>query len=136
MLLAGLAAGARAARADDRFPCPSIAFASAATIKLTDSERKLVCGDPKVEGWKRIPLNQAEYFMRVFLQQRGYQNPAFSVARAVLRVDAGPKSLVTALRVEGLPAGLDAGKLRMIVGQALTPATLDKVKAALLVLLQ
>ena len=48
---------------------------------MTDPEVKLLCGDPKIEGWRTIPLNQAEYFMRAFLQQRGYHAPRF--------VDAG-----------------------------------------------
>ena len=129
-------AGAAVARADDRAPCPSVAFVSTATIHLTDIERKLLCGDPKTEGWSKIPLNQAEHFMRAFLQQRGYQNPRFAVARASLEVDAGPKTRVTGLDVKGFPPGVDASKLRKIKGRDLTPQALDVVKTRLAAHLQ
>lgn len=133
-LALGLCAGL--ASADDRSPCPTVAFTSTATIRLTDVEAKLLCGDPRLEGWKTIPLNQAEYFMRAFLQQRGYQAPRFEVAGGVLRVDAGPKSQVTGLVVMGLPPGVDASKLRRIKGRDLTPRSLDATKTSLLGLLQ
>ena len=125
-----------AARADDRAPCASVAFVSTATIHLTDIERKLLCGDPNTEGWRTIPLNQAEHFMRVFLQQRGYQNPRFAVERDALRVDAGPKTRVSGLDVKGFPPGVDASKLRKINGRDLTPEALDSVKSRLTGLLQ
>jgi translocation and assembly module TamA len=124
-----------AAFADDRAPCPGVVFAGAA-VRLTDIERKLLCGDPKTEGWEAIPLNQAEYFMRAFLQQRGYQNPRFAVDGGVLRVDAGAKTRVTGLDVKGFPPGVDASKLRRIKGRDLTPRALDSVKSSLMGLLQ
>jgi translocation and assembly module TamA len=124
------------ASADERAPCPAVAFVSTATIRLTDIERKLLCGDPSTEGWKKIPLNQAEYFMRAFLQQRGYQNPRFGVEGGILRVEIGPKSRVARLDVKGFPPGVDASKLRKIKGKDMTPNELDSVKKALVGLLQ
>ena len=127
---------ALAASANQSAPCPTVAFVGATTIRLTDVERKLLCGDPSTEGWKTIPLNQAEYFMRVFLQQRGYQNPSFIAERGLLKVDAGAKSRVSGLDVKGLPLGVDAARLRKIKGRDLTPKELDSVKTALTGLLQ
>ena len=105
-------------------------------ISLNDVERKLLCGDPKTEGWTAIPLNQAEYFMRAFLQQRGYQDPVFAVSSGTLRVEIGLKTRVTALDVKGFPPGVDASKLRKLEGGDLTPGGLDAVKTALVARLQ
>jgi translocation and assembly module TamA len=127
---------AAVAYADERAPCPAVAFVSTGTIRLTDPELKLLCGDPKTEGWKTIPLNEAEYFMRAFLQQRGYHSPRFAVARGTLQVDVGPKTRVAGLEVKGFPPGVDASKLRKIEGKDLTPQELDSVKSALVGLLQ
>jgi translocation and assembly module TamA len=135
-LILAQALSAAPASADAHAPCPAVAFVSTATIKLTEIERKLLCGDPNTEGWKTIPLNEAEYFMRAFLQQRGYQNPSFTVDRDTLRVDVGPKSRVAGLDVKGLPPGVDASKLRMIVRKDLTPKELDSIKTTLVALLQ
>lgn len=135
-LILAPAACAGSASADERAPCSAIVFVGTATIRLTDIERRLLCGDPATEGWKKVPLNQAEYFMRAFLQQRGYQDPSFAVEGGALRVDAGSKTRVAGLEVKGFPPGVDAGKLRRIRGRDLTPGALDSVKASLVGLLQ
>lgn len=135
-LLLAPALGAPAASANGRAPCPAVAFVGPATIRLTEIERKLLCGDPGTEGWTTIPLNQAEYFMRAFLQQRGYHDPSFAVAGDTLRVDIGQKTRVAALDVKGFPPGVDASKLRRIKGGDLTPKELDGIKTALVALLQ
>jgi len=119
------------ARAADRAPCSGVAFVGRDAPRLSDVERKLVCGDENTEGWSSIPTNQKEYFLRAFLQQRGYHAPTFVVSRETLSVDAGAKSFIRALSVSGLPAGIDPSKLRNIVGSEMTPRALDKVKGAL-----
>jgi translocation and assembly module TamA len=125
-----------AARAKDRSPCPSIIFTGSSKVRLTAAERRLVCGDPQTEGWKSIPLNEAKYFLRSFLQQRGYQNPRFDAENGRLLIDAGAKTLITRFSVRGMPPGRDPSKLRKIVGQLLTPKQLDLVNTALRNLLQ
>ena len=100
-------------------------------IRLSDVERKLVCGDPRNEGWREVPFNEAEYFLRSFLQQRGFHEPKFVPSASFLDVDPGPQSRVRRLDARGLPQGFDPGKLRKLKGQVLTPKTLDKIKAAL-----
>jgi len=133
--LALLAAGpARAA--DSSGPCPQIRFSGKEPIELNATEARMVCGDAHTEGWGQIPFNQAESFLRAFLQQRGYQEPAFTPDRDVLRVDPGAKTRVSSFTVTGLPPGIDPRRLRKIRGQVMTPKLLDAAKAALLGALQ
>ncbi len=117
-------------------PCPQIQFAGKENIDLEAMEIRLVCGDAHTEGWGRVPFNQAESFLRAFLQQRGYQEPSFTPGRDVLMVDPGAKTLVSSFSVTGLPPGVDPRKFRKIRGQVMTPKLLDTAKAALLGVLQ
>lgn len=127
---------AAAARAAERSPCPGLVFRGSADVRLTDVERRLVCGDEGTPGWKVVPRNQAEYLVRAFLQQRGYQDPRFTAESGRLVVDPGPRSRVGRVVVRGLPDGTDASKLRGLRGRDLTPAELDRLKLAVSSLLQ
>ena len=117
-------------------PCPAIRFTGGEKIELSAMEAGLVCGDPATEGWGRIPFNQAENFLRAFLQQRGYQEPVFAPGLEVLTVDPGAKTRISSFTVTGLPPGIEPGKLRKIRGQVMTPGLLDAGKTALLSALQ
>ncbi len=117
-------------------PCPQIQFSGKERIDLNDMETRLVCGDPHTEGWGQIPFNQAESFLRAFLQQRGYQEPKFTQGPNLLNVDAGAKTFVKAFTATGLPSEINPRKLRNIRGQPMTPNLLDTAKAALLGALQ
>lgn len=94
-------------------------------------EVRLVCGDPATEGWEKIPFNQAESYLKAFLQQRGYQDPRFEPGLDVLVVHPGEKTRVETFTVTGLPPEIDPGRLRKIRGRTLTPERLDDAKAAL-----
>jgi len=96
----------------------------------------MVCGDPSTEGWGQIPFNQAEIFLRAFLQQRGYQEPRFTPGRDILTVDPGEKTIVRSFTVAGLPPAIRRRKLRKIEGEVMTPKLLDAAKAALIGALQ
>jgi translocation and assembly module TamA len=133
---ASLVIFASLAGAEDRTPCASVVFTGAPAIELTAVERTLVCGDPRTEGWESVPVGQAKYFLRAFLQKRGYQDPHFVVAHGRLEVDVGRRSFIRSLRVEGLPPGIDASKLRKISGKTLTPAALDSIELSLVSALQ
>jgi len=117
-------------------PCPKIQFSGKEKIALNEMEIRLVCGDPNTEGWGQIPFNQAERFLRAFLQQRGYQEPKFDPGQDVLRVDPGRMTYVGSFTVSGLPPEINPRRLRKIKGQVLTPKLLDTAKAALLGALQ
>ncbi|MEQ1876693.1 MAG: hypothetical protein ABL958_08600, partial [Bdellovibrionia bacterium] len=48
-------------------------------------EKRLVCGEDR-EGWSDIPLNQARFHLKTFLQKRGYHGAAFTVERGEMTV--------------------------------------------------
>jgi translocation and assembly module TamA len=109
-------------------PCPSVEFLGR-PVELTQVEERWVCGDPGSEGWKSVPLAQAEYFLRAFLQQRGYHRPLFQVEGGTLTVAAGPVSRITSVTGEGLPPEVRLSKRRRVVGQVMTPKELDRLQA-------
>ncbi len=136
LVLAGLgviaaACAAPAAAGKNTGPCPQIRFVGKEELDLNPMEIRLICGDPGTEGWGRIPFNQAERMLKVFLQQRGYQQPKFTPGLEALEVDPGMKTMVKAFTVKGLPPEIDQRKLRKIKNQTLTPGLLDAAKAAL-----
>ncbi|MFH1356608.1 MAG: BamA/TamA family outer membrane protein [bacterium] len=84
-------------------PCPSVILTSPHQIKFTENEKILVCGDPKSDSWREIPPFQARYFAKVFLQQRGYQNPVFKEKNDVLFIETGPLSRIKKIEITGQP---------------------------------
>ena len=118
------------AQARAEVPCPRLIF-SGGEIALSDSDKRLLCGDPDSEAWSRVPAAQARSLLRVMLQNRGYHEPEFRVEGEILSVSIGSRSVVTAFVAEGLPPGVDPGKQRGFVGEVLTPGLLDRAGAAL-----
>ena len=55
--------------------CPEFTVADGKKIKLTTTEKKLVCSFPGLPSWDNIPLNQALFNFRACLQERGYFHP-------------------------------------------------------------
>ena len=105
-------------------------------VELTAVETKLVCGNPESEAWRRVPPHQARYFLRAFLQQRGYHSPSFSADDAGLVVRLGTRTHTESLTAHGLPTTIDPSKLRGTVEGPLTPQRLDAIKGELLKALQ
>lgn len=110
--------------------CPRVRFLGVEP-KLTEVEKRLVCGDPETDSWKKVSLPEARHFMRAFLQDRGYHFPRFTADDDVLTVDIGTSTVVRKLTSQGFEGIYDTGKRRKIVGQALTPELLDKTKKAM-----
>ena len=110
--------------------CPHVRFVGRQP-KLSDVEKKLVCGDPGTDSWKKISLPQAREFLTAFLQHKGYHFPAFESQDQTLLVDIGTTTYVRKLTGSGLESVYDLGKRRKIVGQLLTPELLDTVKKSL-----
>lgn len=99
-------------------------------LSLTRNEKVLVCGSPTgPEGWREVPLPQAEYQLRILLQERGFLKPRFERDGAQLRVWTGPVQAVESLEVIGAQEILEPSSLRKIKGQPMTSATLDRVSA-------
>ena len=71
-------------------------------IKLSETEKLLVCGDPKNSSYKNIPPYQASYFFTGFFQARGYLNPSFKTIDGILHVDTGEPNKLK--KVSVLPA--------------------------------
>lgn len=100
--------------------------------KLTEVEKRLVCGDPGSDSWKDISLPQAREFMTAFLQKRGRHFPRYETEGDTLVVNVGTMTIVRSLVGRGLEGVYDLGKRRKVVGRPLTPHLLDQVKKAVL----
>lgn len=112
-------------------PCPRLAW-TGGDPGLTEVEKRLVCGDPDIEGWREIPLTQARDFLEAFLQKRGYHYPTFRPVGETLEVDIGTITFVNQVTGGGMEGIFDLGKRRRLTGERLTPALLDKAKKAVL----
>lgn len=68
-------------------------------LKLTDTEKKLICGDKSLEGYEDIPNYQASYYFTGFLQSRGYLQPEFETVEDILHVRVGKKTYVQRIHI-------------------------------------
>lgn len=128
--LASLALAAVQARAaQPRELCPNVVFVDGDQPDLSEAEKRLVCGDPDREGWRQIPLSQAQYALKAFLQQRAYHQPGFETTDGVLRVSLGPRTKITGIYAEGLPPEIRISRRRGVIGSWLTPGELDRLQA-------
>lgn len=97
-------------------------------LNLNPNEKVMVCGSPKGnEGWRHVPLPQAQYQLKVILQERGYLKPRFERNGNHLDVWSGPQEKFSALKVYGGDGLLRADKKRKIIGEPITPDKLDEL---------
>ena len=108
--------------------CPHIILRGTETVSFAQSEKLLVCGDPKNPAWNHIPNNQAIFNLRNFLQQRGYNSPRFEITEDRITVDIGKLTIVTKFITRGDDPGFKIARLRKIVGEVLTPSLLNRIK--------
>lgn len=112
--------------------CERIFITHSHALDLKDMERRLLCGDTAGDEighpWSQIPPNQASYFLRGFLQTRGYHRPEFYQDRARLYVNIGPISRLKKLTLAGGPTGWMPPKRRLIEGEPLTPSLLNDMQ--------
>jgi len=111
---------ARPATAAVTVLCPNVRLDAAASVKLSASERTLVCGDPKTPAWSHIPLRQSAYFLKIFLNQRGYHDPVASFKDGTLTMHAGTISTVREVEVVGAPIPLHPERYWKIYNKPLT----------------
>ncbi|MBX3021159.1 MAG: BamA/TamA family outer membrane protein [Bdellovibrionales bacterium] len=98
-------------------------------LDLSANEKVLVCGTGKGdEGWRDVPIPQAQYQLKVFLQNEGYLNPRFERERDELQVWAGERARVKEFIVNNADGLLHPDKKRQVLGEPITPALLDDVK--------
>jgi translocation and assembly module TamA len=99
-------------------------------IKLNGNEKILICGeDDGPQGWKEIPVTQAELHLRAIFQNLGYLQPRFERQANRLLVWQGQRTPIKHLIVKGAGEILDTSKKRKTVGETLTPAKLNEVEA-------
>lgn len=83
--------------------CPGFKMEAGYHIRFNANEKRLICGDMKARAWAEIPLSQAKYNIRNFLQDRGYYYPLFSVKNGEVVVDPGKQTRLRKIIVEGVP---------------------------------
>jgi translocation and assembly module TamA len=121
--------------------CPHIIINSQVDLNLSSVEKRSLCGDPKVKAYSDIPAYQAKYFMKGFLQSRGYLNPQFEINDEILYVSLGEKKEVNQVTVE-MEDDSESAKLidkeieRIYSGRTLTPVLLNEIEEAALDILQ
>lgn len=108
-------------------PCSHITFEIDKKLKFTEAEARLMCGDSSLAPWASIPRSQARYFIKNFLETRGYYYPTFEDTKDQLIVNVGPLTLVEEFQVEGAPDDLDLRRYWQPVGKPLTPKSIDDV---------
>jgi len=114
-----------------RFPiCPGYELKAPKPIVFNSNEKKLICGDPDAASWEDIPRFQAEYFLEVFLQDRGYFFPTFTTDGDIVVVDPGPVKHVEQIEISGSPPEFfDVTRRRKIKGSLLTPDILSTLES-------
>lgn len=100
-----------------------------AELDFSGTEEDWLCGKEGSRAWGTIPLNQKRYFLRRFLQERGYHEPELSLEGDTLVARTGPQAEAKSFSVEGAPPALDPGKRRRLLGRALTPALLSETES-------
>ena len=99
------------------------------SLRLNANERILICGSSQgPEGWRSIPLPQAQLHITGLLQNLGYLHPRFERNKEKLRVWQGELTRTKELRFEGDLSSLNPSKKRKVIGHPLTPEKLEEVK--------
>jgi translocation and assembly module TamA len=98
-------------------------------LTLNRNQKTLVCGSSRGrEGWRDVPLTQAQFQLNVILQNDGYPEPRFERDGGRLFVWAGRRPKIQEFVINGGGGHLKARKKRKLRGEALTPGRLDETK--------
>jgi translocation and assembly module TamA len=115
----------------DQAVCPQVTLLGQMSPEFSNEEKIFLCGDPAIEEWKTLPLEQVEFHARSLLKARGYHSPQILIdsPHSKLTMDPGPMTTVMEVRVEHspLPGGID--RFRHILGQPLTAGILQTIEA-------
>ncbi len=113
--------------------CPQVVIHGDKKLKLSETEKRMVCGDPEVEAYREIPTYQAQFFFKGFLQSKGYLEPEFVTEKDVLHVHVGKKAKLKRVAVysdsEKESTFVEDNIRRLYKGKLLTPKLLNDVEA-------
>ncbi len=112
--------------------CPKISIHSPDKIDFSDTEKRLVCGDPEEEAYKHIPAYQAKFSMQGFLQSKGYSSPDIKQMGDSLEVYTGEQTRLNSVEVNS-DIVADSEKLQKNMyrhhrKEVLTPKLLDDLE--------
>lgn len=113
--------------------CDQIQVVNSGALDLSDTERRLLCGDPKPDrvgkAWSEIPLRQAQANFRTFLQDRGYFAPVFREASpGVAEFDPGQPTPIRSFKIQGIPREVAITEYRTLKGERLTPQNVQRAR--------
>lgn len=108
--------------------CPDRVMLIGDKIKFTALEKIFLCGDPDSAPWSHIPLAQAKFHMRNFLQDRGYHHPQFREEGDALIVETGAPTKLKKIEVISNPPFTEMHRRRQVIGRKLTPGLLNSVE--------
>jgi outer membrane translocation and assembly module TamA len=122
-----LASGGRKPSHD---PCPQIVVRGTVEPALNVAEYRWLCGDPASPAYKEVPLYQAAFHLRSFLDNRGYIRAEMKIQNDVLVVDPGEP-----VRLKTVDVNPDEPELAKIAerqrGEIVRPALLNKLESSL-----
>ena len=128
-----LLSGCATTKQDERV-CPKVFIHSdKSDFELSDTEKRLICGDPEEDAYKLIPSYQASYMLTGFLQSKGYSTPRFEYEGDLLHVYPGKQSFVEKIIVvsdhEDDSKMVEKEMFRKFKGEIITPKLLDAIEA-------
>lgn len=109
--------------------CSDVHIRAPEKLSFSNTEKRWVCGDSKNPAWQTIPIWQKEFYLKNFLQSRGYHKPEFSTRDGQLFIDTGAKSHLKSWTVSEEIAGFKSHKRRAWIGRDLTPALLNEMES-------
>lgn len=131
LLICAIPGASQLVRAEELI-CPTLLVSGELDPGLTDVERRLACGDPEGAGtgnpWRTVPLSQARYHLRIFLQQRGYHHPKITESEGRNILEPGEPTRVSEAVALDAPPFFDLSRKRGVAGERLTPKLLDELE--------
>ncbi len=106
--------------------CPDLGILGDRSVAFTESELRLVCGDPKAMDWQKVPESQAIYALKTFLQDRGFYFSNVKSSGAKVLVELGEPTRVSSLQFSGTPPEFTVDTTERN-GELLTPTLLHSI---------
>lgn len=123
--------------------CPKIIIHTSESMdefELSDTEKRLICGDVENPAYKVIPSYQASYMLTGLLQSRGYSQPRFEYVGDELHVYPEKKSYVKKVVViSENPSDsemVEKEVMRKFKKEVITPKVLDEIEHVSITLLR